>query len=239
MGAADADADAIAVVNKVVIAASVGLGDARIARPIGCVDIAAATFRAAPPVAAFAGAQRNHCQPAAFSSCTATAALVAVGALAGMTTVLIVFIFGQTRIFFVMARDGLLPDVLCKLHPKYRTPHVVTWMTGIGVALVGGFVNLGVIAELANIGTMFAFILVSAGVMILRRKRPEMKRPFTCPAVWVVGPLAILSIGFLMFSLPQATWIRFVVWTAIGVVVYLAYGRCRSPLAKPSYSLPK
>lgn len=161
-------------------------------------------------------------------------ALVAVGALAGMTTVLIVFIFGQTRIFFVMARDGLLPDVLCKLHPKYRTPHVVTWMTGIGVALVGGFVNLGVIAELANIGTMFAFILVSTGVMILRRKRPEMKRPFTCPAVWVVGPLAILSIGFLMFSLPQATWIRFVVWTAIGVVVYLAYGRSRSPLAKPS-----
>jgi APA family basic amino acid/polyamine antiporter len=157
-------------------------------------------------------------------------ALVAVGAIAGMTTVLIVFIYGQTRIFFVMSRDRLLPDVLSKLHPKYRTPHVVTWMTGIGVALVGGFINLGVIAELANIGTMFAFVMVSAGVMVLRKTRPDMKRPFKCPAVWVVGPLAILSVGFLMFSLPVATWVRFIVWTAIGLVVYVAYGRNRSPL---------
>ncbi len=157
-------------------------------------------------------------------------ALVAVGAVAGMTTVLIVFIYGQTRIFFVMARDGLLPDVLCKLHPKYRTPHVVTWMTGIGVALAGGFINIGVIAELANIGTMCAFIMVSAGVLVLRKTRPDIHRPFKCPAVWVVGPLAILSVGYLMLNLPQATWIRFVIWTAIGVVVYLAYGRNRSPL---------
>ncbi|MBL8643495.1 MAG: amino acid permease [Rhodospirillaceae bacterium] len=157
-------------------------------------------------------------------------ALVAVGAIAGMTTVLIVFIYGQTRIFFVMSRDGLLPDALSKLHPKYRTPHIVTWLTGIGVALVGGFINLGVIAELANIGTMFAFIMVSAGVMVLRKTRPDLKRAFVCPAVWIVGPLAILSVGYLMFNLPQATWIRFLVWTAIGVVVYLAYGRNRSPL---------
>lgn len=158
-------------------------------------------------------------------------ALVAVGAIAGMTTVLIVFIYGQTRIFFVMSRDGLLPSVLSRMHPTYRTPHVVTWITGIGVALVGGFINLGVIAELANIGTMFAFMMVAVGVMILRRTKPDMNRPFRCPAVWVVGPLAIASIGFLMFSLPQATWLRFFIWTALGVVVYLVYGRSRSPLA--------
>ncbi|MBL8629092.1 MAG: amino acid permease [Rhodospirillaceae bacterium] len=157
-------------------------------------------------------------------------ALVAVGAVAGMTTVLIVFIYGQTRIFFVMARDGLLPEALCKLHPKYRTPHIVTWATGIAVALAGGFIKIGVIAELANIGTMFAFIMVSAGVMVLRKTRPDINRPFKCPAVWVVGPLAIVSVGYLMLNLPAATWERFVIWSAIGVVIYVFYGRNRSPL---------
>ncbi|MCB2108147.1 MAG: amino acid permease [Rhodobacteraceae bacterium] len=183
-------------------------------------------------------AELNNAEPVAYAlrriGYNFGSALVAVGAIAGMTTVLIVFIYGQTRIFFVMSRDGLLPEALSRLHPKYQTPHVVTLITGLGVALIGGFFKLGAIAELANIGTMFAFMLVAIGVMILRRAKPDAARPFRCPAVWVVGPLAILSIGFLMFSLPQLTWIRFVVWSAIGAAVYLAYGRHRSPLGKRS-----
>jgi APA family basic amino acid/polyamine antiporter len=157
-------------------------------------------------------------------------ALVATGAICGITTVLLVLIYGQTRIFFVMARDRLLPQWLVKLHPRFKTPYAVTWITGVVVAALSGFMPLQEIAELSNIGTLFAFVLVSIGVMILRTTRPDQRRPFRCPAAFVVGALAILSCGYLMASLPGLTWARFLVWTVIGIVVYGFYGYSRSPL---------
>lgn len=158
------------------------------------------------------------------------AALVAAGALAGITTVLLVLIFGQARIFFVMARDGLLPSFMSAVHEKHHTPHIATLLTGGGVAFVAAFLPLGVIAELSNIGTLFAFVAVSIGVMILRRARPDIARPFRTPILWFVGPAAVLSCGYLMISLPPATWMRFGVWTLIGMLFYAIYGFWRSPL---------
>jgi APA family basic amino acid/polyamine antiporter len=157
-------------------------------------------------------------------------ALVATGAIAGITTVLLVLIYGQTRIFFVMARDKLLPQWMVALHPRFKTPHLVTWATGIVCAVMGGFMPLQEIAELSNIGTLFAFVMVSAGVLILRRTSPDLRRPFRCPGAFIVGPLAILSCGYLMVSLPALTWERFLIWSVIGILVYAFYGYRRSPL---------
>jgi APA family basic amino acid/polyamine antiporter len=157
--------------------------------------------------------------------------LVATGALCGMTTVLLMGIYGQTRIFFAMARDGLLPMRLVQLHPRRATPVALTWGTGLACAALAGFVPLREIAELTTIGTLFAFVLVAAGVLILRRRRPDARRQFKCPAVWAIAPLAILSCGYLMTSLPALSWLRFGVWSAIGVALYLAYGYRRSRFA--------
>ena len=139
-------------------------------------------------------------------------------------------IFGQTRIFFVMARDKLLPQWLVALHPRFKTPHIVTWATGLVCAAMAGFMPLQEIAELSNIGTLFAFVLVSFAVMMLRVSKPSMKRPFKCPAAFVIGILAILSCGYLMVALPALTWERFLLWSMIGFVVYALYGYRKSPL---------
>ncbi len=158
--------------------------------------------------------------------------LVAVGAIAGITTVLLVLIYGQTRIFFVMARDKLLPERFAAVHPTFGTPWMITLITGVGVAVIAGFAPLHIIAELSNIGTLFAFVVVAIGVMVLRRTQPDTRRPFRCPAVWLVGPCAVLSCGYLMFSLPATTWERFAIWTVIGVLIYAFYGYRRSPLCR-------
>jgi APA family basic amino acid/polyamine antiporter len=157
-------------------------------------------------------------------------AVVGTGAIAGISTVLLVLIYGQTRIFFVMARDKLLPDVFARVHPKYRTPHTITLITGLFVAFVAGVFPIGVIAELSNIGTLFAFMMAAASVWVLRRTRPDMPRPFLCPAINLVAPAAILSCLFLMLSLPRETWERFGLWTIAGIVLYALYGYRRSPL---------
>lgn len=156
--------------------------------------------------------------------------ILAVGAIAGITTVLLVLIYGQTRIFFAMSRDGLLPPLFSRVHPKYRTPHTITIITGLFVAAVAGFFPLHEIAALSNIGTLFAFIAVAAGVMILRVSQPERKRPFRVPAVWFVGTMAILSCFGLMLGLPDETWERFLYWSLVGMVIYAFYGYPRSPL---------
>jgi APA family basic amino acid/polyamine antiporter len=150
--------------------------------------------------------------------------IVAIGAVLAMTTVLLVFQLGQPRIFFSMARDGLLPPWAAKIHPKFRTPHVTTILTGIFVAFFAAFANIDEVVNLTNIGTLFAFILVSAGIIILRKTDKDRPRPFRTPLVpWV--PLAsIVTCGFLMFQLPGITWLRFVVWLAIGLVLYFSYG---------------
>jgi APA family basic amino acid/polyamine antiporter len=152
------------------------------------------------------------------------AGVVAFGAVIATTAVLLVFQYGQPRIFFSMARDGLLPPSFARIHPKYRTPHITTIWTGVVVALLAAVANLDVFVELTNIGTLFAFVLVCAGVLVLRRKDPSRPRPFRTPFVpWV--PLAGIAIClYLMKNLPLATWIRFGAWLAIGLLIYVFYG---------------
>ncbi|WP_371369599.1 putative amino acid permease YhdG [Sporomusa rhizae] len=159
-------------------------------------------------------------------------ALVGTGAICGITTVLLVLMYGQTRIFFAMSRDGLIPASICKVHPKYGTPHIITIVAGIAVALISGFTPIGIIAELTNIGTLFAFVVVAIGVFALRYTRPDLPRPFRCPAVPIVAPLAVLSCGYLMINLPVETWIRFGVWSVIGFIVYFVYSYRNSVLNK-------
>jgi APA family basic amino acid/polyamine antiporter len=156
--------------------------------------------------------------------------LVAVGAAIGMGAVLLAFQLGQARIWFAMARDGLLPRAFAKVHPKFRTPHFATLMAGILTGIPAGIFDIGTLGDLTNIGTLFAFILVSISVLVLRRTQPERPRAFRVPWVWVVAPLSVLSCLVLMMSLPVENWIRFVVWLAIGMVIYFTYSRRRSTL---------
>lgn len=157
--------------------------------------------------------------------------LISFGAIAGITTVLLVMLYGSTRIFFAMSRDGLLPPAFSKLHSKYRTPHISTIIVGLFCALIAGFFPIGVLAELVNIGTMFAFVLVSIAVIVLRYTQPNLPRKFRVPWVPFTPLLAILFTGSLMASLPVVTWIRFVVWLVLGLIVYFLYGRKHSRLA--------
>ncbi|WP_284694227.1 amino acid permease [Rhodoplanes serenus] len=161
-------------------------------------------------------------------------ALVGVGAISGLTTVCLVMIYAQTRAFFAMSRDGLIPPALCRVHPRYGTPHVATILVGSVVAVMAGFTPIGLVAEMCNIGTLFAFVVVSACVLVLRRTQPDLPRPFRCPAAVVVVPLAIASSLYIMMSLSGATWVRFVVWTAVGIVVYAGYGARHSRLNQPT-----
>ncbi len=159
-----------------------------------------------------------------------TAAIISLGAVFATTSVLIVFQMGQPRIFFSMARDGLLPSWAARVHPKYKTPHVTTIMTGVFVGLLAGLANIDEIVELTNIGTLFAFVLVAVGVLVLRRTNPEAPRPFRVPLVPLVPLLAIVSCGYLMVQLPWPTWERFIIWLALGLLVYFAYGYRHSKL---------
>ena len=160
------------------------------------------------------------------------ATLVAFGSVIAHTAVLLVFQLGQPRIFFSMARDGLLPASFAKCHPRFRTPHVTTIWTGVLVAVGASFLNITEMIDLTNIGTQFAFILVCAGVLVLRIKEPDRPRGFRTPFVWITAPLGIASSFYFMAGLPQRTWIRFGVWLLIGLAVYTFYGYRRSRLAR-------
>jgi APA family basic amino acid/polyamine antiporter len=150
--------------------------------------------------------------------------MVALGAIISQTAVLLVFQMGQPRIFFSMSRDGLLPANFRKIHPKYHTPHVTTIWTGVAVATLAAFCNIDEMAKLCNIGTLFAFMLVCFGVMVLRWTEPDRKRPFKVPFVNVVGTLGIAFCLFLMAGLDAMTWMRFFAWMAIGIAIYFLYG---------------
>ncbi|GGK72561.1 amino acid permease [Sphaerisporangium melleum] len=156
------------------------------------------------------------------------ATVISIGALAGLTTVVMILMLGQSRIFFAMSRDRLLPTGLAAVHPRFGTPYRITVIIGVATALLAGFVPLSALAELVNIGTLFAFVLVSAGVVILRRTRPELPRAFRTPLVPLVPALSILACLYLMLNLPVETWLRFLIWMALGTVLYFAYGRRRS-----------
>ena len=151
-------------------------------------------------------------------------AIISLGAIISMTAVLLVFQLGQPRIFFSMSRDGLLPPWFRDVHPKYRTPHVTTILTGIVVGLASTLLDNDETYDLTNIGTLFAFIIVCLGVLALRLKEPERPRPFRVPRVWVVAPLGALSCLYVMTGLPRTAWVRFGVWMVIGVVFYYLYG---------------
>jgi APA family basic amino acid/polyamine antiporter len=159
-----------------------------------------------------------------------SAGIVAIGAVVSMTAVLLVFMYGQPRIFFSMSRDGLLPPYFARVHSRYKTPHVTTLWTGIAVAVVSAVADINEIVELTNIGTLFAFILVAIGILILRVREPNRPRTFRTPWVPVVPILGILSCVYLMTGLPRVTWVRFVLWLIIGAVIYFFYGVRRSRL---------
>ena len=158
----------------------------------------------------------------------ALSGIISLGAVAGLTSVLLVLMLGQSRVFFAVSRDGLLPPAFSKIHPKYRTPYIPTTLTGIAVGITAALLPIQEIAELTNIGTLFAFVLVCAGVWILRRVEPELHRPFRTPLVPLVPILGVVFCFYLMASLPLLTWIRFFVWLAIGLVIYFCYGRYHS-----------
>lgn len=157
-------------------------------------------------------------------------AVVGTGALAGLTTVLLVMMYAQTRAFFAISRDGLIPQKLCKTHPRYGTPHVVTALVGVGVALISGFTPIHLVAEMCSSGTLFAFIVASIGVVVMRRKYPDAERPFKCPAVYLVAACAVLSCAYVMYNLAFMTWIRFIVWSILGIIIYFLYGYTHSRL---------
>jgi basic amino acid/polyamine antiporter, APA family len=156
--------------------------------------------------------------------------VVALGAAVSMSAVLLVFQYGQPRIFFAMARDGLLPQWAARLDPVRRVPYVTTLITGIGVALASLVGDAAETYDLTNIGTLFAFALVSIGVLVLRVTEPERPRPFRVPFAWVVAPLGALACAFIMYGLPKQAWERFGIWLVIGILLYLAYGFSNSKL---------
>ncbi len=156
--------------------------------------------------------------------------IVSVGALAGITSVLLVLILGQPRILFAMSRDGLLPPVLSHVHKKYKTPHKTTILTGGIVAVASGLLPIQVVAELCSIGTLFAFIIVCSGVIVLRYTRKDLKRPFKTPLFPVIPIAGVLLCGYLMSNLPITAWERFIVWLIIGLTIYFFYGRHKSAL---------
>jgi len=160
-------------------------------------------------------------------------------AFLALPSVILVLLFAQTRIFFVMSRDGLLPERLSRVHPKWKTPHVVTALTGAVVALGAAFFPVGQLADIANAGTLYAFMMVAVAVMVLRRTDPARKRAFRVPALWLIGPATILGCLFLFFNLPREAMIVLPVWSVIGLVIYFGYSRSRSHLGHGVVEVPE
>ena len=161
--------------------------------------------------------------------------VIVIGALTGMISSLLVFQYGQARIWYAMSRDGLLPKLFSAVHPRFKTPHISTWIACFAVGIPAGLVDIGDAADLANIGTLFAFVLVSLGVIILRRRQPDRKRAFRVPFVPWFPLISVLFCGGLMFGLTITTWIRFVLWLTVGMVLFLSWGRYWSEFASEDF----
>ena len=158
--------------------------------------------------------------------------LIKLGAIAGLSSVILVMLLGQSRIFWTMADDGLLPPFVSRVHPRFCTPWITSILTGIGVAIVSAVFTVREAGSLVSIGTLLAFVIVSIGVLVLRIREPELPRTFKTPLVWIVAPLGALSALYLMWFLPWRTWERLIIWFLIGMVIYFVYGVRRSKLAK-------
>jgi APA family basic amino acid/polyamine antiporter len=161
-------------------------------------------------------------------------AVIKLGAIAGLSSVILVMLLGQSRIFWTMADDGLLPEFVSRVHPKFCTPWITTILTGIVVAIFAALFTVREAGSLVSIGTLLAFVIVSIGVLVLRIREPHLPRTFKTPAVWVVAPLGALSALYLMIALPWRTWERLIIWFVIGMVIYFFYGVRRSKLAADS-----
>jgi APA family basic amino acid/polyamine antiporter len=166
------------------------------------------------------------------------AGVISFGAAVGLTTVCLILLLGQTRVFFAMSRDGLLPRFFSHVHPRFKTPHRPTILLGVVIAVVAGFTSLSELAELVNIGTLFAFIVVALGVIILRNTRPDLPRAFRTPFVPVVPILSVCASLWLMLNLPAETWLRFAIWLVIGFGVYFLYGRSHSRVGRSEEAAP-
>ncbi|MGB8363644.1 MAG: amino acid permease [Rhizomicrobium sp.] len=147
-----------------------------------------------------------------------------IGAMVGLASVVFVSLYGQSRIFYSMARDGFLPPVFSAVHARFKTPHRGTIITGVAAAIIAAVFPLDILADLVSIGTLLAFVAVCGGIMILRRTTPKARRPFKTPFAWFVAPAGIVTCGLMMFSLADGTWVRLVVWTALGIMIYFVYG---------------
>lgn len=155
---------------------------------------------------------------------------IKLGAIAGLSSVVLVQLMGQARVFYTMSKDGLLPQFVNKIHPKYRTPYITTILTGIGVSLPAGFLTVREAGALVSIGTLLAFAIVSAGVLVLRIREPGLHRPFKVPWVWFIAPMGVFSSAYLMYFLPWIAWERLLIWLSIGLAVYFIYGYRHSKL---------
>jgi APA family basic amino acid/polyamine antiporter len=154
--------------------------------------------------------------------------LIKLGALAGLTTVILVLLYGQSRIFFTISHDGLLPPMFCRVHARYGTPHLSHFWVGLTIAIVASLVPIDVLGELVSIGTLFAFILVCGAVIYLRLSEPGTHRPFRVPGVPAIPLLGIALCLVLMSALPSDTWLRLIAWLALGLLIYFGYGRHHS-----------
>ncbi|HET7025355.1 MAG TPA: amino acid permease [Gemmatimonadales bacterium] len=156
--------------------------------------------------------------------------LIKLGAIAGLSSVILVMLLGQSRVFWTMSKDGLLPPFVAKVHPKFHTPWITSIITGVGVAIFSAILTVSEAASLVSIGTLLAFVIVSIGILVLRVREPGLKRPFKAPIVWFTAPMGALSAGYLMISLEQRTWERLIIWFILGMFVYVFYSRSHSKL---------
>lgn len=164
--------------------------------------------------------------------------IVKIGAIAGLSSVILVMMLGQPRIFYAMSKDGLLPPVFSAVHPKFRTPWLATILTGSIAMLVAGLFPIGLLGELVSIGTLLAFAIVCAGVFVLRFTDPAIRRPFRTPWFWLICPLGVFFCAWLMYGLPRDTWARLIVWMVIGLVIYFSYGRRHSKAQQQTSPAP-
>ena len=158
-------------------------------------------------------------------------AFIKIGAIAGLTSVILVQLLGQSRIFYSMSRDGLLPPFIRRVHPRFRTPYITSIVTGLAVSIPAAILPVRDASKLVSIGTLLAFVIVCCGVLVLRIREPNLPRPFKTPMVWFVAPMGALSSAYLMAYLDKETWLRLVIWLVIGLVIYFSYSRTHSRLA--------
>ncbi len=199
---------------------------------VGLVDYKLLT-NAAAPIATAIDAARNQAEGTTMGTILiAFPTIIKVGAVLGLSSTMVVMVMGQPRVFYSMSKDGLLPEWAAKVHPKFQTPHITTAITGVIVAILAGFVPIHLLGELVSIGTLFAFVIVGTGIIILRSSNPNLHRPFKVPFSPVIPMLTVWVAAFLMNNLPLDTWLRLIVWMSIGLVVYFAYSYRHSHLAK-------